>query len=118
MDALYNLVNPLTGRNGHVHVFPYSMSDLTGPPQTQELVVQHAQEAYKCKSAVMGVKGPSWLSSLMYFNLVRGSIIDYMHTVLLGVCRVLLYLWFDHSEAWYIGNRQEVVNSRLIKPPS
>jgi len=71
----------------------------------------------------MGVKGPSWLSSLKYLDNVLGSMTDYMHTVLLGVCRGLLYLWFDgqhHSEPWYIGDLQQAVDSRLtsIKQPS
>jgi len=66
---------------------------------------------------------PSWLSSLKYIDIVCGSMIDYMHTVLLGVCRGLLYLWFDgqhRSEPWYRGGLQQAVDGRLtrIKPPS
>ena len=112
-----------TSKNGHVHVFPYQAYDAVGPPRTQDLVAQHSREAFDSGSAVMGVKGPSWLSSLKYIDIVCGSMIDYMHTVLLGVCRGLLYLWFDgqhHSEPWYIGGLQQAVDGRLtrIKPPS
>lgn len=112
-----------TSKSGHVHVFPYQASDPTGPPRTQKLVAEYSRKALDSGSAVMGVKGPSWLSCLQYFDVVRGSMIDYMHTVLLGVCRGLLNLWFDsqhHSEPWYIGGMQKEVDSRLasIKPPS
>ena len=106
-----------------MHVFPYQAYDAVGPPRTQDLVAQHSREAFDSGSAVMGVKGPSWLSSLKYIDIVCGSMIDYMHTVLLGVCRGLLYLWFDgqhRSEPWYRGGLQQAVDGRLtsIKPPS
>lgn len=48
---------------------------------------------------------------------------DYMHCVLLGVCRQLLKLWFNSKnskELWYIGNKIEELDSRLlnIQPPN
>lgn len=38
-------------------------------------------------------------------SIVRGMSFDYMHCVLLVVCRLLLRLWFtskNHREPWYI----------------
>lgn len=72
---------------------------------------------------VLGVKGPSWLSTIPSFDMVDGMSADYMHCVLLGVTRMLLRLWFNsphHSELWYIGNATNKVDSRLcsILPPS
>ena len=64
----------------------------------------------------------SCLISVPGFSLVHGVSIDYMHCVLLGVCRQLLKLWFvskHHKELWYIGKQTTVIDSRLssIKPP-
>ena len=57
------------------------------------------------------------------FDTVRGTTVDYMHCVLLGVCRQLLKLWFNSKnskEVWYIGNQIEELDSRLlnIQPPN
>lgn len=69
------------------------------------------------------MKGPSWLDTVPGFDFVRGTTVDYMHCVLLGVTRQLIRLWFEtqHSkELWYIGNKVTEVDSRLLdlKPPS
>lgn len=42
---------------------------------------------------VFGVKGPSWLANIPQFDLIRGMSFDYMHCVLLVICRLLLRLW-------------------------
>ena len=69
-----------------------------------------------------GIKGPSWLSTIPHYDLIRGTSIDYMHCVLLGVCKQVIKLWTQskyHKELWYIGNNTVDVNERLlaIKPP-
>lgn len=68
------------------------------------------------------MKGPSWLSLVPTFKLIRGMSFDYMHCVLLVTCRVLLRLWFGskyHAELWYIGHAIQEVDHRLcsIRPP-
>lgn len=45
----------------------------------------------------MGIKGPSWLSTLESFDVVNGVSPDYMHCALLGVTKLLLGLWTDTS---------------------
>lgn len=72
---------------------------------------------------VQGVKGPSWLTTVPQFDLIKGMSFDYMHCVLLGICRLLLRLWLQsshHEELWYIGTKVTLVDSRLcsIMPPS
>ena len=69
-----------------------------------------------------GIKGPSWLSTIPHYDLIRGTSIDYMHCVLLGVCKQVIKLWTQskyHKELRYIGNNTVDVNERLlaIKPP-
>ncbi len=68
------------------------------------------------------MKGPSGLSNVPKFDLVRGVAVDYMHCVLLGVTRLLLRLWFSstqHKEPYYIGKHVSKVDERLcsIRPP-
>ena len=72
---------------------------------------------------VYGIKGPSWLSTIPHYDLIRGTSIDYMHCVLLGVCKQVIKLWTQskyHKELWYIGSSVDDINKRLvaIKPPS
>lgn len=68
------------------------------------------------------MKGPFWLCVLPGFDMISGMSIDYMHCVLLGVCRLLFRLWLQschHKEPWYIGVRVTDMDDRLwsINPP-
>ena len=107
---------------GTVHVYPYIPSNPTGPKRTEEETKMHAREAVSVAKAKCGVKGPSWLSTIPEYSIIDGNTIDYMHSVLLGVTKMLLGLWFDsqHStELWYCGNKFEEADCKLlqIKPP-
>ncbi|XP_073724631.1 uncharacterized protein [Misgurnus anguillicaudatus] len=73
-------------------------------------------------SSVRGVKGPSPLINMPYFDIVWGFVPDYMHAVLLGVIRQLTELLLNNSDQpYYIGspNIMRVIENRLrnIKPP-
>ena len=63
----------------------------------------------------------SWLSTLKGFDLIRGTTVDYMHCVRLGVCRQLFRLWLNSTGSlWYIGpDKVSDIDRRLllIKPP-
>ncbi|XP_073668003.1 uncharacterized protein [Paramisgurnus dabryanus] len=70
-----------------------------------------------------GVKGPTSLMSLPYFDIVSGFVVDSMHCVDLGVMRQLSILWFDssyHREPWYIGTRINEIDRKIehFQPPS
>ena len=84
-----------TGERGHVHAFPFQEADPKGPPRTHKGFVDNAKLAYDSKSIAHGVKGPTCLSRLKNYDLVLGTGIDYMHSVLLGVMRLLMFLWFS-----------------------
>ena len=92
-----------TGPHGHARAFPFNNADPKGPLRTNDLTLEHAKEAVqeqlagKTRCAVKGVKGFSLLSILRHHDIVRGTAIDYMHGVLLGVRKLLLKLWFDNS---------------------
>ena len=80
---------------GHVRAFPYQHEDPKGPPRNKDDTIRHAAEITRRQltgeklSNIKGVKGPSCLSFLEYYDLVRGIAIDYMHGVLLGVQKLL-----------------------------
>lgn len=68
---------------------------------------------------VFGVKGPSPLMKLGYFQMISAFIPEYQHNVCLGVTRQLSTLWFDtaSSEAlWYIGKHIKEVDLHLHLP--
>ena len=72
---------------------------------------------------VKGVKGVAVADLLPSFDTVRGTVVDYMHSVCQGVMRQMVELWFDtrnHDESYYIGRKSKLVDERLqlISPPS
>lgn len=110
-------------RGGHVHAFPFNMENVKGPPRTNEQCINDAKEAITQGKAIRGIKGPCWFAGLEYYDLIKGTAIDYMHCVLEGVTKSLLNLWFSPSykmEPFNISNRIQEVDGRLcqIKPPN
>lgn len=84
--------------------------------------VKNAEEA-QLNKVVLGVKGLTWFSYLPKLDTIRGTAIDYMHCILLGVVKMLATLWFEKShkqELFNIASRITEVDQRLlnIKPPS
>nr|XP_023701086.1 uncharacterized protein LOC111861049 isoform X1 [Paramormyrops kingsleyae]XP_023701087.1 uncharacterized protein LOC111861049 isoform X1 [Paramormyrops kingsleyae]XP_023701088.1 uncharacterized protein LOC111861049 isoform X1 [Paramormyrops kingsleyae]XP_023701089.1 uncharacterized protein LOC111861049 isoform X1 [Paramormyrops kingsleyae] len=74
------------------------------------------------KEPRFGVKGPSPLMKLSKFQMIKGFVPEYQHSVCLGVTRQLVSLWFDscnHEKEWYIGTKTDVVDKQLtaIQPP-
>lgn len=93
------------------------------PERTHAEIMTHAQMAVEQCSCVFGVKGPSILALVPGFNLSFGFVPEYMHSVLLGVVRQFLFLWFDstsHSKPYYLGRKISDIDNTLleIKPPS
>lgn len=116
-----------TSARGHTWIYPYQENDPSGPIRTLENVKKDAKRALdQLKEGVKrymvnGVKGPSWLSILDNFDIVRGTAIDYMHGVLLGVQKHLLTMWFSPSlsgQKFNISKLVGKVDKRLedIKP--
>lgn len=110
-----------TGR-GSTWTYPFQELNATGPKRTHSTMMNDAKEAYVGKTSVRGIKGPTFLS-FTGCDLVNGTAIDYMHTVLLGVVRKLMHLWFDsshHRELFSLSKHINEVDVRLmeIKPPT
>lgn len=108
---------------GHVHVYPYQVEDPCGPPRTHDETKNiHARQAVDGGKPICGIKGPSWLSHLPSYDLIKGTAIDYMHCVLIGVSNTMIGFWFDpaHSgEEYYCGHLITLIDKRLrnIHPP-
>lgn len=113
-----------TSERGHTLSYPFNMENPNGHHEvrTHASHVKNAEEAQLYK-VVLGVKGLTWFSYLPKFDTIRGTAIDYMHCILLGVVKMLATLWFEKShkqEMFNIASRITEVDQRLlnIKPPS
>lgn len=112
-----------SSEHGHIHVYPYDRNDPVGPERTANMYASDARKAHQDGAAVNGVKGPTWLMKLQYYDVIAGTAVDYMHCALLGVTKYLLGLWFNsehNKETFYIGRSVLLVDKCLkeITPPS
>lgn len=109
-------------KGGHVHAFPFDFDDPKGPKRTHEETLEESRQAAAQRKPVNGIKGPSWFGGLKHHDIIDGTGIDYMHCVLLGVCKRLPGLLFDSGETtdYKITSRISEVDARLarIKPPN
>ena len=115
-----NIEDVYDGLNYQQH---YVSTDPTGPRRTSVDIEMHSREAISIGKPVLGIKGPSWLSTIPKYDLVGGNVIDYMHCVLLSLTKMLLKLWFDSEnsqELWYCGSQVKNADLKLlqIKPPA
>jgi len=83
--------------------------------------VEKGKVAESKGQAIKGIVGTSPLSCVIH--LVDAVPVDCMHTVLLGVVRMLLNRWFDssyHRKPFYLGRQIVAVDTKLLKqrPPS
>ncbi len=111
------------GPNRRTHVYPYISSNPTGPLRTKQQTIQDIQYVATSGEPKNGVLGPSWLTCLRHFDIIRGTGIDYMHGCLLGIAKRMLNLWLttEHKhERYYIGGLIGLLDRRLtsIQPPS
>ncbi|XP_013380319.1 uncharacterized protein LOC106151541 [Lingula anatina] len=109
-----------TGK-GHTRTFPFQENSIDGPKRSHEEFIEHGENAFTSSSSVFGVKGPSWWVNISA-DIINGTAIDYMHTVLLGIVRRLLKLWFDpkfSSEPYSASRFVDIADKRLacIRPP-
>ena len=84
-------------------------------------VVEQGKKAERKGIAVKGIMGTSSLTTVL--DLVDAVPVDYMHTVLLGIVKVLLTRWFDasyHRKPFYLGRHAVNIDATLLKqrPPS
>ena len=89
----------------------------------KRMYIQGMQSKNENLKHVNGVKGPSVASYIPYFNIAIAVLLDYMHVILLGGCRLLYSLWFstkNKDEPFYINkNLRDAIDKDLqnIFPP-
>lgn len=85
----------------------YYLPDNTHQPRSITNMKEWADEAEKTGKPIFGIKGRSILSS--HLNVLKCIPIDYMHAVLEGVTKSLIYFWFDsknHTRNFYLGKER------------
>ena len=107
---------------GNIHIYPYSFENPTGPKRTDEIYKSDVKDAITKSTVVNGVKGFCCLSYLEHFKPISGTCIDYMHSVLEGVVKSLMRLWFSSEykqENFSLFREIDEIESRLkqIHPP-
>lgn len=100
----------------------YTVSTTVHPDRTDESIKQGMLRAANTGNDEIGIKGPSALMNLQYFDLADGMVPDYMHSVLLGVARQHTELLMSSpKEEYYAGSPSQIqmINCRLesIRPP-
>ncbi|XP_022111612.1 uncharacterized protein LOC110990825 [Acanthaster planci] len=106
---------------GHANVYPLTNLEELPRQRDERAFKQDCHLAVETNTTVNGVKGPSIILLLFHFNIISGFVVDYMHTVCLGVVRALTFLWLENTEKpCYIGNCLSMLNERLshIRPPA
>jgi len=106
---------------GYVRTYPVGNALPQRRLHSQSL--QFAAHADECGSPVFGVKGVTPLYQIPDFNIVTGFNPEYMHSVLLGVVRQLVNLWFDpgsRGKSYSLRAHFATVDGIIlgIKPPS
>lgn len=107
---------------GHVHAFPFIQPDPYGPKRTHLETLQDGDTAVKSGEALDGIKGPSWLAGLSSYDVIKGTAIDYMHGLCLGIMKTLLNLWFtseNSTKPFNISEQVSKADKRLLEihPP-
>ena len=88
-----------TEKGGTVLTFPFKNDDPKGPERTHQETIEDAKQAVIDDKPCYGIKGPSWLAGLKHYDIIKGTGIDYMHAVLLGVMKLFLNLWFGTNRS-------------------
>lgn len=106
---------------GHVQCYPFQDPPVT--LRTSDSILENALSAVKNDTRVKGFYDVTPLVKFLWFDLVLGIVLDYMHGVLLRVTKQFLDLWLPPSrykKPWFIGNKTKAIDKRLkyIEPPN
>lgn len=99
---------------GHARVFCGGI----GIKRSKKKHEKHVEKAITEKRRVFGVKGFSLTMFIPLFNIIYSFPPEYMHCVLLGVCKTFATMWFDSKnfqKPWYIGTRVNLYDQKLKK---
>ncbi|CAF0902681.1 unnamed protein product [Brachionus calyciflorus] len=107
---------------GSTIIYPYKSYNPTGPPRSIGLYRKHFKKCLKKKTMIAGIKDDCILNDLKYYNAIKNTNIDIMHSLFLGVMKKFFEYWFEHpsSNTYSLKNFLKELDDRLlsIKPPS
>ena len=86
--------NPKNKRSGNIK---YPLLNTMPKERNVKDTLKHMEEAATSKKSVFGVKGPSQLINLMYFNIIFGVVGDSMHCFT-GVSKQFATTWFGNAK--------------------
>ncbi len=73
------------GPRSHTYIYPFVSGNPSGPLRSHQLTIDDVKHFVTSGNTRNGVLGPSWLGTLKYYDIIRGTSIDYMHSCLLEV---------------------------------
>jgi hypothetical protein len=105
--------------SGRVQVFPLKYP--LPIQRTKDSSEHYSELAVKYGAPVMGIKGPTLLSSLWGFDVAKSVIPDSMHCLWLGIVVQFRKLWESSTDkAFYIKNMNKEIDNYIckVKPPN
>ena len=107
---------------GHCRSYPYKKFSDRACMRNATVIEQNVYPIATPTNRIKGICGISGLTGLKFLDIVHGIVPDYMHGVLMGVVKSLLYLWISPTntkQPRFIGNQIKELSKRLnqIKPP-
>lgn len=107
---------------GNARCYPYRSKESRCQLRVHQEVTEQMQSGTD-KKRIKGFKGMSGLATLQSYDVVKGTVPDYMHGILLGITKMLLNKWFSPSESrkrYFVVKHLKAISKRLqsIKPPN
>lgn len=105
------------GDNGgpkNTHIYPYEGALVN---RSHEAQIQYGVAAARLAHPVVGVKGPTIFSHLMP-DVVRGTSIDVMYCVYLGIVKKILELWLDPTHRYQpfsLSRHKTIIDARIME---
>lgn len=93
----------LSGKGGCIK---YTLTGNIPPPRTKEGMFQHMEQSLTSPNPVFGVRNPSCLINMFFFNIPSGFVPCSLH--LMGVAKQFFGYWFDSTRKLYSLNTEDI----------
>ncbi|XP_067207385.1 uncharacterized protein [Linepithema humile] len=104
-----------TGKK-RIRIYPF-INEIT--LRTGEKMEKQGKKAAKQNTIIKGVKGRSIIAALPLIDVGTCFMPEYMHSVLLGVVKQFMVLWFEKTGDWNVKHFMAEIDTRLLNilPP-
>lgn len=102
---------------GNTHIYPF---DGDVEHRSMETYEAHSRSANTSNKPEMGVKGSTLLAVIMIPDFIRGTAIDVMHCVYLGVIKKFTEIWLDSAskyDKFSLHDKRKIIDARKNKAP-